>query len=160
MKSLLLILSIHFNLTAFAQTSPDSGFTNKAEAKNLMVNGLKEGRWIEFKHWHRFNLDSSKNNGYRLAIYRDGKPIGVQREYLKSGQLLNETIYINGEENRIEKSYYPNGNLRIELPISNGKMNGVQKAYYENGKLRCETIYVNDKEGATKNYDENGNEIK
>ena len=26
----------------------DQGFTNKAEAKNQIINGLKEGKWIEY----------------------------------------------------------------------------------------------------------------
>lgn len=48
MKALILILPPSLTLSAFGQTPPDSGFTNKAEAKNLMVNGLKEGKWIEY----------------------------------------------------------------------------------------------------------------
>ena len=43
---LALILSLSFSLAVFAQA--DSGFTNKAEATNQMVNGLKEGKWLQY----------------------------------------------------------------------------------------------------------------
>jgi hypothetical protein len=43
---LILIVAVLFSIAGFAQQ--DSGFTNKAEAKNLIVNGLKEGKWIEY----------------------------------------------------------------------------------------------------------------
>jgi hypothetical protein len=42
---LILILSLSFTISAIGQQ--DSGFTNKAEAKNEMVNGMKEGKWVE-----------------------------------------------------------------------------------------------------------------
>lgn len=51
MKPLLtLILSLLFTLNALGQQPeyPDSGFTNKKEAKNLMVNSKKEGKWLEY----------------------------------------------------------------------------------------------------------------
>ena len=43
--SILLIAISCFILFACQQ---EQGFTNKAEAKNLMVNGLKEGKWMEY----------------------------------------------------------------------------------------------------------------
>ena len=49
MKLLIGIVLLAFTLTAFGQQEwADSSFTNKAEAKNLMVNGLKDGKWIEY----------------------------------------------------------------------------------------------------------------
>ena len=53
MKPLLIvILSLSFAGTAFGQLTPmeypDSGFTNKAEAKNEMKDSLKEGKWVEY----------------------------------------------------------------------------------------------------------------
>jgi len=44
----ILILFFCFALAAIGQSDyPDSGFTNKLEAKNQLVNGLKEGKWVE-----------------------------------------------------------------------------------------------------------------
>jgi antitoxin component YwqK of YwqJK toxin-antitoxin module len=60
----------------------------------------------------------------------------------------------------VSKAYYSNGVLKWEVPFTNGKIDGVKREYYENGKIKTETIFTNGVKGATKNYDENGNEIK
>lgn len=45
----IMILSLYFASITFGQQDyPDSGFTNKAETKNLTVNGVKQGKWLEF----------------------------------------------------------------------------------------------------------------
>src|ERR1700728_4756526 len=50
MKRIILILSLFSSLTVFGQQPeyPDSGFTNKAEARNLIMNGKEEGKWCEY----------------------------------------------------------------------------------------------------------------
>ncbi|HTB30831.1 MAG TPA: hypothetical protein VK808_02330, partial [Bacteroidia bacterium] len=59
MKFLIGIIFLFIALGAFGQDYPDSGFTNKAEAKNLMVNGLKEGKWVEYQDMMgNFNTDT------------------------------------------------------------------------------------------------------
>jgi len=70
----------------------DSGFTNKAEAKNKMVNGKKEGKWV----------DQLKEGGdtalpiYRLAVYKSGKLNGIARYYYANGTEYEEEAYTNG----------------------------------------------------------------
>ena len=44
LTSILLVIFTCFMLPAKAQ----QGFTNKAEAKNEMKNGVKVGKWIEY----------------------------------------------------------------------------------------------------------------
>jgi antitoxin component YwqK of YwqJK toxin-antitoxin module len=138
----------------------DSGFTNKAEAKNLIVNGKKEGKWIEYYTEGDFAIDRKDSNGatnYRLVVYQNGKVIGVGREYYISGVLMGETPLSDGVPNGISRGYYPNGKLKGEAPYTNGKINGVVKNYYENGKLRSESVFIDDKEnGVEKTYDESG----
>jgi antitoxin component YwqK of YwqJK toxin-antitoxin module len=181
---LIIIVSFSFVLTAFGQDYLDSGFTNKAESKNLLVNGLKEGKWMVYKDSDSKTTNDTNAPSYCLTVYRLGKPIGIERTYYRSGKLLVETAYVNGEKNGIEKGYYASGEIFIETPYSDGKVNGLYKVfnengtlfmetqftndkkngigkeYYENGKIKNTTIYKNDKAGAIKSYDENGNEIK
>ena len=182
MKVLLILILSLFTLSAFAQEYPDSGFTNKAEAKNLTVNGLKEGKWVEYAD--DSNLGTSDTNApyYMLIVYMKGKPRGklleyyksgklyiespllvndnlngVAKEYYENGHLKEETPYINDKRNGVEKEYYESGILKRETPYNNGKTNGIEKIYYESGKLKGEAPFKNDKEsGVEKQYYENG----
>jgi len=260
-------------VAVFAQV--DNGFTHKAEAKNLTVNGLKEGKWIEYESEEGIitydsssiasgvgSVDSTGNpvgiaTHYWLKVYKadkangvarkyslkgalesevpyvndtvmgiekqyfdngklshafaytaHGRENGVEKEYYESGLLksekpiVNDTIvgiwktyseegkialetpyergeqngiekyyndsgivdkivpYIKGDEDGVEKTFYENGKIKIEVPYTKGQPNGTLKEYYEDGKLKSETIYKDGDEGATKYFDENGNEIK
>ncbi|HTB32418.1 MAG TPA: hypothetical protein VK808_10355 [Bacteroidia bacterium] len=163
-KSLLIIISFGFALNAIGQqASYDEGFTNKAEAKNQLVNGVKDGKWVEYDTCYGNNPNNDTIGeicGYKLTVYRDDKPVGVIREYSIDGKIKSEIPMKSGKENGTENRYYDSGKLHLETPYVNDKRNGTVKEYYENGKLKTETIYTNNKAGETKNYDENGNEIK
>jgi antitoxin component YwqK of YwqJK toxin-antitoxin module len=207
------------------------GFTDKAEAKNELVNGLKEGKWIEYTDSNSINTDTTPL--YLLIVYKAGKPCeivheyykangklfsetpytngkkngtekyyyesgklmeedtyaddeenGVKKEYYETGQLEYEIPYTNGAENGVSKDYYEDGKIHGEIPYQGGKKNGVQKEYYQKGKIKSEvpythdkiiglqknyyesgiekseTVYINGKAGVTKDFDENGKEIK
>ncbi|HXB10459.1 MAG TPA: hypothetical protein VNZ45_00620 [Bacteroidia bacterium] len=157
---ILLVLSS----SLFAQASPDSGFTNKAEAKNLKVNGKRDGKWIEYlkleDEYESVTTDTSKAKMYRLTIYNAGKATGLMRTYYKSGKLEADVFFIDGKQDGTAKGYYESGKLAFETPFDNGKRNGTFKGYYENGKIKMEAIYNNDKQVMMKEYDENGNEIQ
>lgn len=119
----------------------DSGFTNKAEAKNLTINGKKEGKWCQYSQVFTDccigKWDTTWSSFYTLTIYKHDKPIGIEREYIKDGVIYREITY-----------------------DMNGNENGIEKEYYENGKLGNEALY---KDGSViwyKEFDENGNEIK
>lgn len=132
---LTVILSLFLTLSAWAQEYADSGFTNKAEAKNLTVNGKKEGKWV--------TSDRSNTNIYQLTIYKVGKPYGMARGYFNDGILESELPYKNGKLNGNVKFYYPSGKLKEECPYTNSKENGIDKEYYESGKLESETPFKN-----------------
>ena len=103
---LILILSLFFTITAFGQQAiPDSGFTNKAEAKNLMVNGLKEGKWCEYMNSQGIIIKDTQNAIYYcLVIYRSGILDGMVHEFnIANGRLEKEAPYSIGMENGIEK---------------------------------------------------------
>jgi antitoxin component YwqK of YwqJK toxin-antitoxin module len=174
---------IIFTCFAFA-VKAQQGFTNKAEAKNELVSGLKEGKWVEYLDVGSIVTKDTSVPYYRLTVYKAGKPFGIVREYHKGGKIASEIPYVEGRINGVEKWYYDNGALWLEIPYTNNTINGVQKAYFEdgklnwetpytggikngvgkeyyaNGKLKSETVYASDVAGATKNYDENGKEIK
>jgi antitoxin component YwqK of YwqJK toxin-antitoxin module len=167
MKTLLIvILSLFSTLIAFGQDYPDSGFTNKAEAKNLRVHGIKEGKWVYYftsrSVKDEFDSNSVDYREYFLIVYKSGKRYGIGRKYTRSGKLLHLIPYINDKVNGMVKSYDTlTGNVFIESPYINDKENGLEKIYMNNGKVSYQTTkYHNDKAGKTKYYDENGNEIK
>jgi len=159
-------------------TITDSGFTNKAEAKNLTVNGLKEGKWCEY---FDFLYNDTTYKYYRLTAYIGGKPYGIVREFSDKGELsaempyldgqinglckeysdnkiIAETPYKNGKIEGVKKIYYTTGVLWEYIPYKNGKQDGVEKDYYENGKLQHEAPFTNDDiiNGVEKLYYEDG----
>jgi hypothetical protein len=163
MKKVVLILFAFTSLVAFGQA--DSGFTNKAGAKNLIVNGLKEGKWLEYLDGNeRIMADTTPTPPFsyycydRLSIYKAGIPVGIVREYFKEGKLYVEIPYQNGVINGV-KIQYPSRNdiFRYEIPYTNGKINGVEKLYFENGQLH-EAVPFTDGEinGLCKLYFTNG----
>jgi len=142
---LILILFFSFRITAFAQA--DSGFTNKAEATNQLVNGVKEGKWIEYLKFKKDSQVEAKSKHapfYRLTIYKAGKPEGIMREYYKNGKLWSITPYDNGVIAGVRKVYTENGDLMLIDTIENGKENGIIKLYYKSGKVMAESLFTND----------------
>jgi len=146
-----------------------------------MVNGLKEGKWIEYWDYNHYVTDTNKGYEiYILTIYKKGKPYGIVREYYKCGKIEREIPYVNGvekwySENGYEWGEYPTingkrdgiakeyfkGMLTKEAPFNNGKLNGVVKEYIESDKVIKETPYSNDdKNGIEKWYYENGKVFK
>jgi antitoxin component YwqK of YwqJK toxin-antitoxin module len=171
-----------------SETLSDSGFTNKAEAKNLTVNELKEGKWVEYyKFYPHSGLKVTTDTSapiYYLTIYSSGKPFGLVRSFYKNGKMESTSFYSNGQSNGISKKFYENGTVAMETSTLNGKLNGTSrmyyksgkiesessykdgqpngmtKLYYENGKLKVETTSINGTVVTSKYYDSTGNEIK
>ena len=158
MKNFLVIISsLLLAINAISQGLFDSSFTNKAEAKNLIVNGLKEGRWVEFKSYVGENTSDTNAPFYYLIPYSHGEPNGVLRICDKEG-VISKSHYNNGVLNGVEEKYDENGNLICILSYTNGRLNGMFKRYYTNGQLWDETPYANGKKnGVTKEYDADGN---
>ncbi len=173
--SLILIISLSFSLIAFGQVD-SLGFTNKAEAKNLMLNGIKEGKWVEYyptfqylvsdseyHHNHYDTMISGSDTGIFtfanpiLTIYKNGKQVGTQREYNRNGTLYVKTEYSNGKKEGIERMYFEHGNVWVETPYINGEINGAAKCYYPSGKILYETQFTKGKlNGIASEYYEDG----
>jgi hypothetical protein len=115
-----LILFLFVTLSAFGQT--DTGFTNKAEAKNLMVNGMKEGKWIEYIDADNLvTTNKQKAQCYRLIVYKNDVAYGKVREYTKDGK-LNWAAYAHYEtKNSIPMDNTPRPNLLITAIIDSVK---------------------------------------
>ena len=124
-------------------TITDQGFTNKAEAKNVMVNGVKEGKWLTYNYKFPLGILLRDTDSYTLTVYKDGVPYGIARSYYMNGKLMDEGTFVNGKLNGVDRSYYKNGVLREEDPFIDNKYNGVVKTYFKNGLLQTETTYVN-----------------
>jgi|GEM_PF-5335190 len=91
---------------------PDSGFTNKAEAKNLRINGLKEGKWIKYDDTTRIGSHSDTNaQFYSLTVYKTGFMYGVIRSYFKSGNLRFIGTCVDGRPKGVLTWYYENGKV-------------------------------------------------
>jgi antitoxin component YwqK of YwqJK toxin-antitoxin module len=177
---LIILISLTFTLTAIGQQQayPDSGFTNKAEAKNLTVNGKKEGKWLEYleeervedtveavsewdtSHFYirhtyisdKFTQDTNATF-YRLTIYKEGVQFGIMRQYYRSGKLNWEINYSPYEE----RIYDENGKLMSSTANQNKSNVGMAKEYYENGKVRVPTPLIRQKgNGVAKGYYESG----
>lgn len=135
------------------------GFTNKVEAKNETINGLKQGKWLEYlKMSSNYQLISTFEDSatyYRLVNYKDDNFEGIERFYEVNGKLLSEVEFVNGKANI--KIYYDNGILRNETPLTNGQANGVVRTFHENGQLSSEKIFTNGlANGISKTYYKNG----
>lgn len=150
------ILSIFFAFTAFGQDT--LGFTNKKEARNLIVRGKKEGKWVEYlDSFQETVVNKEYSSYYRLTIYKKGRPSGIVRIYDNNGLLSSETPYRNGKINGVVKKYL-DSTLWSKCLYVNGKKNGIDTGYWDNGKVESETSYVNDTlNGIVKNYDPDGN---
>jgi antitoxin component YwqK of YwqJK toxin-antitoxin module len=162
MRKFLFYFSFFIINSSFAFAQQDKGFTNKAEAKNQMVNGKKEGKWIEYETLYGLYTSSTDTNAlyYCLTIYKAGKPFGKARQYnIKNGKLIFIKSF-KDNEHYVVNYYYANGKLKSELPYYNNEVNGMGKGYYEDGKLKSETLFSNDSIKTIKHFDENGNEVK
>jgi len=164
MKPLSYIL-FTFNFSLFTQCViaqqpqyPDSGFTNKAEAKNLTINDLKEGTWFEYLDSLRIATTDSNAPYYAFNVYKYGKFDKVQHGYYKSGKLLFIAPYINGKETGRETFFYENGKIKSEGLLSSDTLIGIVKSYYPAGNVKTFINYDHGKkDGLVKIYYENGN---
>jgi len=153
---LILIVALLFSITVFAQQ--DSGFTNKAEAKNLMVDGKRDGKWLIYIDSNGTpTTDSTKAVTYALGIFNKGIATGICRGFYMNGKIQGELPYTNGKTNGVAKIYNKNGILVYEAHFIDDKKNGVVRWYYEDGKLKDDLNYINDTvNGIRRLYYENG----
>ncbi len=107
--------------------------TSCKEAKNQYVNGRKDGDWIEY-----LNADWSEEVPkescvyYRIVSYKNGFPVGLVKDYYKSGSPQSEEYLISGP-------YLENG-IRPK-----DKSHGLTKRFDEKSNLISEWMYYDEK---------------
>jgi antitoxin component YwqK of YwqJK toxin-antitoxin module len=131
--------------TCFIFVSCEPGFEDKYEAKNQLVNGVKEGKWVEYFDSLEKPAKDTNAPYYKLIQYKAGMPVGIVRLYDKGGILNSETPYKDGKANGIEIQYDEAGNIFGKTPYVNGLRNGMREEYWENGKMLSECPYVDGK---------------
>src|ERR1700739_1123138 len=145
MKGIIIpVLFLSLTLGAFAQADSNTsakpvGFSSKKQARNVMLNGLKQGYWVEYYMKKREGMVETKDTNapyYKLTIYESGRPADTVKEYYKGGHKY------------------------LFTPYKDGKKNGKELLYYEDGKVNVETIYKYGEKVSTKKYDQDGNEVK
>jgi hypothetical protein len=118
MKTLLMLIAcLSISLTVLGQQEwTDTSFTNKSEATNKTVNGLKEGKWIEYytvENGAAVQTDKKHATAYTLTIYKAGGAIHTKQFYM-DGNIMTETIHRGN--NIFLRFYAENGKVISELP--------------------------------------------
>jgi antitoxin component YwqK of YwqJK toxin-antitoxin module len=150
LKAVIIALSVSacLSVPAIAQ----KGFTSKADAKNVMKKGMKDGNWIEYMDNEGKATTDTAAPYYNLVVYKKGMKNGLQNQYAKGGKLLSSMPYKNDKLNGVAKYYNSDGKLTGETSFKDNNLNGVQKTYYESGKVKSQTTWTNNQPGATQNF--------
>lgn len=130
-----------------------NGYAHSEGTTNQYVNGLLEGKWIEYLDNSYTCVSPGAARHYRIVDYKAGKPTGITKYYYLDGQLQLEgealsfsPLIFNGP---VKKYYENSGKLESESTFANGKQL-TEKEYHENGQLKSETIFVNGEASGTK----------
>src|ERR1700722_19534433 len=101
---LILSLTLSFASLTFAQADTSNA--------NQMVNGLPEGRWIQYFDYRKGVEVGSEDHSspfYRVTMYKAGKHTGTVKEYyLPTGELWYEAFYNSDWSKIVQKDYYAN----------------------------------------------------
>jgi antitoxin component YwqK of YwqJK toxin-antitoxin module len=173
LRNLISSLLVLISSLAFCQQDT-LGFTDKKEATNQLVNGKKEGKWLEYKYDMTGTTTDTKAPYYMLTIYHNDKPVGVSRLYYKgTTNLAMETHYNNGLKTGMQTAYFYDGKtMQSQTFWRNDSIQGTDKEFYDSGKLYKETTYDKfghpvkrvfyDKKGnvSDKPLDENGKKVR
>lgn len=151
--SIIAIAVIYLGYGYYNKSVLAKGFTNRNEAKNLMSDGVKNGKWIEFYDDNGLIEDTSSGYSYYcLMCFYKGTPIGIRRTFYKDGKLRSQGEIVsvnpdlfNGEYVR----YYSNGNVEEYSEWNKGKHNGKMIKVSEKGDT---TMFLNFKENIVDGY--------
>jgi antitoxin component YwqK of YwqJK toxin-antitoxin module len=88
---------------------------------------------------------------------RNGKSIGLERYYDRSGKLMRErTTNERGNSHGPEKEFWPHGQLKSESTQDNGSTVGAQRRYYEDGQLEQASFTADRRVQAALSYNPQG----
>ncbi len=73
---------------------------------------------------------------------RDGKTVGLERFFDRSGKLARERrVNERGNTQGPDRTFWPNGRVKTEETAENGQTVGLKKRYFESGKLEDLLFY-------------------
>jgi len=143
MKTILSFLIILFAANfSFGQ----NGFTEKSEAKNESINGVRQGKWLLYLDSLAQEITDAahiKAKYYSLVVYKDGNYNETARVYTLEGKFVYDVVYVNGKG--LSKIFHPSGNLQIITPYTNGLANGIFRMFDDNGKPQAVMQMSNNK---------------
>ncbi|WP_282080952.1 right-handed parallel beta-helix repeat-containing protein [Aquimarina algiphila] len=116
-------------------------------ATGNFVKGKLEGEWI---------LENRIQDPYYeyFLTYKEGTLDGPSR--ISGLKILDEGKYVNNKKEGVWSSYYLNGSIQNKIDYVNGKKNGSAIFYYRHGSVMEERTDINNLNGNTKYYFENG----
>ena len=165
-------ICLFFTANAFSQTIPDghhiSYYPNgKISSEGMMRDGKPDGYWKAYyvtgvmrSEGNRVNFlkDSTwvfytvtgdtaeiinyrmdKKSGYFFQYETVAQRNNISRHYLKSKE-----IYLDDKREGLAYYYYPSGKLRQTINYRNGRKQGASKEYDENGTVITLYEYLND----------------
>lgn len=109
------------------QVQLDDEYTFPIDKLQQFIPDIKDGK-----------LDLKYADGQKKiqGILRDGKPIGIWRNWYPNGHIALEMSWLNGQPNGKTKSWYSNGNRRGEIFFVNGKAEGRWQRWFPNGQIK------------------------
>jgi len=143
-KILILSLTFSFASTAFAQADTSNA--------NQMVNGLPEGKWIQYFEYRKGVEVGSEDHSspfYRVTMYAAGKHTGTVKEYYRTGELWYEAFYNSDWTKIVQKDYYADNKLILRDSMVDDKNKKIE-TYYGNGKLNAQFVITIDPLGDCK----------
>ena len=106
---------------------PFSGKISGYNKKGAIVNGVREGAWVDY--WSNGQLWSKGN-------YKNGKQDGAWFIFYNNGQLRIKENYKNGKLDGAWVAYYSNGQLRFKGNYKNGESEGAWVGFEEDGRVK------------------------
>jgi antitoxin component YwqK of YwqJK toxin-antitoxin module len=150
-KIITLILAIAIAFTTNAQKEVKREYYDDAKKKLKSETPYKNG---EIHGVQKFYL---KYGQIKMEIpFSHGVVNGIKKEYFGYDEKLQiTTTFVDGKENGVRIEYSTEGSPITETHYLNGEKNGIEKIYSPlEGKLISETNWVNGKkQGIQKNYD-------
>lgn len=155
------------------------------DINKLDKKGEKTGLWIyPFGTDWKITTDTTNVLAFRNVTYKNGKPIGISKDYNRMGQIVTEmdltsvepfyvdsyiqsydslgnveyTQKFNDDGSQFYFGFYPNGTVSESIPYDAEKrLHGEVKYYYQDGSLKESVNYDKDKKiGKRTEYFQNG----
>tara|TARA_R110002096_G_scaffold132768_3_gene283325 strand:- start:117012 stop:118181 length:1170 start_codon:yes stop_codon:yes gene_type:complete len=108
---------------------------------NILINGFKEGLWIEFldKNWK--DCPKEKSKYYRLIEYDRGESVGKVYDFYNSGkiQMVGEYENITSDVRKGTFIWFSKAGLRTSLTNYSADTL-IKHSYYSNGNLKSKEL--------------------